>query len=79
LFSFWKYDVFRKKCLLLLNISGVKDYEHLRYPQLSQQNAALGDVIAKYVQCSVAGIRKKFLEESQTTLVLNKEWKDYSA
>ncbi|XP_033750059.1 uncharacterized protein LOC117334504 isoform X2 [Pecten maximus] len=58
--------------------NGVKEFEQLRYPQLSTQTASLGDVMAKNIQCAVVRLRKKFLEESQTTLVLNREWKDYA-
>ncbi|XP_060064114.1 uncharacterized protein LOC132544521 [Ylistrum balloti] len=58
--------------------NGVKEFDQLRYPQLSTQTASLGDVMAKNIQCAVARLRKKFLEESQTTLVLNREWKEYA-
>ncbi|OWF45969.1 uncharacterized protein LOC110456361 isoform X2 [Mizuhopecten yessoensis] len=58
--------------------NGVKEFEQLRYPQLTTQTAPLGDVMAKNIQCAVVRLRKKFLEESQTTLVLNREWKDYA-
>ncbi|XP_069138620.1 HAUS augmin-like complex subunit 6 isoform X2 [Argopecten irradians] len=63
---------------LLQKENGVKDFEQLRYPQLSSQTDALGDVIAKNMQCAVVRLRKKFLEESQTTLMLNREWKAYT-
>lgn len=58
--------------------TGVKDYEFIQYTQLSDKSAALGDVIAKNIQCGIARERKRFIQESRSTLILNHQWKNYS-
>ncbi|XP_076103662.1 uncharacterized protein LOC143072553 isoform X2 [Mytilus galloprovincialis] len=57
---------------------GGKDKDHLRYPELTQQTASLGEAVGNSVQCSIVRNRKHLLEESQIILALNREWKEYS-
>lgn len=59
-------------------ISEMKKRDYLRRSILTRQNGDFGDVMAKSLKFGISRNTKKFLEEAQTNILLNREWKEYA-
>ncbi|KAJ8298281.1 hypothetical protein KUTeg_024812 [Tegillarca granosa] len=69
--------LFHFSTYVLLHVTS-KENDYLRRPILTRQNVDYGDVVAKSLKFGISRHTKKFLEEAQTNILLNREWKDYA-